>query len=538
MTLALNTLDFEPLGSFDRAATGSPVQVPASVPSTRYRYCIHDLSQTADCFDDTSVNDNYLSLAPNRAAETTSTLFHRVEFSDLIPDANDPLRIYSTTVPFTKTWLWQKDFNYWRTQTSWGSWIPDAPGAFSGSDPFFTFEGRFWANGNTSIGTTNTSLGTGSHNYLGTTAPATGLSNHYESLIPFRKYQIVLYAYINFLWIGRECPYCGPALGVVDQCAECGIELFPELLGDASRVVAAPADGTPGVLSIAGGLQPLRFAPTDTLAATLEDGKLWVDQAEPSALFGHGATAPLAVALEPDGTRIAERAFAVGGRLLAERDFRTRTETLTLNASTSDVRHDFTPVYSRALGAVFLIGGVDGTGSAMNELWAQSVDTDAAWSKLPLVGYKPAPVIGATYSSTEGKLWVLDEDPVIGQVIVRRRLVRIDPGSGRGTVVGSWVVPNLFDSHWLRIDRDGALLLIASSSKSKKHAIIRLDIASPAPHFDGVYFGKDHLIQGPVVDMAGYWLVTSHGNNKPAEATRFTNLKLKTKPWSFIAECL
>ncbi len=81
-------------------------------------------------------------------------------------------------------------------------------------------------------------------------------------------------------------------------------------------------------------------------------------------------------------------------------------------------------------------------------------------------------------------------------------------------------MPDLFDGHWLRLDRDGTLLLAVSSSTMKQHAILRLDVSGTTPAVLGVHVGKDALVQGPVVDVAGYWLVTRHGKNQNARTSR------------------
>jgi hypothetical protein len=157
---------------------------------------------------------------------------------------------------------------------------------------------------------------------------------------------------------------------------------------------------------------------------------------------------------------------------------------------------------------------------------------------VPTSGFELANVIAATYSAKDGMLWVLDEKPKIGNLIVTRRLVRVDPDTGRGTIVGAWVVPNLFDDHWLRIDRDGSLLVVASSSLLKKHAIARIGLSASSPQLAGVHWGQDSLIQGPIVDMAGYWLLTRHNPSQPFKTARLSALKLKPALWPSLANCL
>lgn len=540
---SLDKLGFSPLGSFDRNAIKTAKEVAAPVAATRYRYCIQDLVQGADCFASVSTDESYLSLAPNRATETTGTLFHRVELSDIKADQDDTAHTYVSTAPWSKKWLWLNDFAYWHNQSSWGSWVPDVLGAEFSTDPNFGFEGRFWASGATAIGTTDTSLKTGQHFFQGSATPAAGISDHYEAFAPFEKYQLKTAAQFRSLWIYRDCPLCGQALPVEAQCLTCGIEAFRELPLTVSRVVALAPDGTLGVQSVEGGLQELRTQPSPALVATLQQDALWIDQAEPSPVFGKGAAEPIAVALSRDGYLL-NTAYVAGGQLYAGSDFVRREAPASKPTSqdiTGDVasRYDFVPVYSRELGEVFLLGGHDASGNALNDFQVEK--TDGFFLPQPVIalwGYTPQHFVAATFSPQDGKLWAIDEQRAPQRPLVVRRLVSIDPGTGQGNVVGTFIVPDLFDGHWLRIDRDGALLLAVSSSTRAQHAIVRLDTSTQPPTVLGVYVGKDSLVEGPVVDMAGYWLMTRHGPNQVEQVRRVAELPATSERWLHLARWL
>ncbi len=117
-------------------------------------------------------------------------------------------------------------------------------------------------------------------------------------------------------------------------------------------------------------------------------------------------------------------------------------------------------------------------------------------------------VISATYEPETESLYVLDE--VDGLLFKRIRLLRVDPNSGASSALMSWPKLGLFDKQYLVTDRDGKLLIAASSDERRKHLIVRLDAASL--QVDAVMPRKGPLAMRPVVTNDGYQTIIARKN--------------------------
>jgi hypothetical protein len=366
------------------------------------------------------------------------------------------------------------------------------------------------------------------------------LANHYEAFAPYSKVVAATYADIVLVpWVLRDCPICGDTLNVDPlDCPQCTLELSPELTSPISRVVVQrPEDGNLGILMSTGRFQPLRVPLTPALEISLAADLSWVDQAEPTATFGWAATAPAAVGLAPDGSDVVERVYVAHGRLLSERDIGRRPprDAFAQSAALAP-RIGSIAVYSRAEGRVFLLGGSDSTGQAVSELWTRSLDSEA-WEIIAPRGETPGKVFAASYDASKRELWVLDQVAGKHPHLIRRRLLTMNPGTGETRVLATWPSLGLFDQYFLRIDRDGSLLLFASSTQTRKHVVMRLSRTSSGVALKGAGFRLGKLEAAPVVDEAGYWLFVRKLKNKPVRAERLDDLGLKQVPWIAVSNC-
>jgi hypothetical protein len=147
-------------------------------------------------------------------------------------------------------------------------------------------------------------------------------------------------------------------------------------------------------------------------------------------------------------------------------------------------------------------------------------------------------VLAATYSFRDDRLWVLDE--VQGPFGLKRiRLVRIHPQSGEFEQLGQWPRVGLFNRHWLGVDKDGQVLLTASSDTAKKYLVIRLDNRAPQVKPSSVRFGQGALALRPLVDQDGYSFVLreTKKNRPPTKTERSKTLGGIPAGWSHLNGC-
>jgi hypothetical protein len=253
--------------------------------------------------------------------------------------------------------------------------------------------------------------------------------------------------------------------------------------------------------------------------------------------------------VQPDGSGIGEQVFAANGKLLARADLRGdgRIDALFTSAASVSGRYGFVPVYSRSSARVFLLGGVDGAGTPIKDVWVRHLD-GSQWQSVPPGGYDAGNILAATYSHADRRLWILDEivaapTPTPAKASkakpqLARRIVRLDPDTGQADVLGSWPRLSLFDAWWLRTDRDGSMLLFASSSTTKQHAVVRLVVRKLSLESAGVRVGSGRLAQQPVVDMAGYWLIVEQAQGAGPRAARLTDLTPTNPGWVHQAKTL
>jgi hypothetical protein len=564
-------------GALDSLTPGKGQDVIA-VPNTYHRYCIDKLIAgvvSISCKADVNVADSFMDLGGNRNLEAIDTRWHRVSIQGLLTPGADSFNqnpsllnrpyLASTNI-FTRNWSLLDDFNAW-IPTSWGQSlgldVPTSPNSWPG---------RFWLHSNSTVGL-STDIGTGLHRKINGD-PGEQLSNHYELLNPVQledtttAWDIPMYQ-PAFPW--SFCPACTEEIPSVenDDCPMCK-GLLPGSLLDSiyepQLLVRMPAiPDFPFRFGIV--LRDGSFVNVDerlgpNFKQALEDtSRVWAEQAEPLSYLGRGATLPTALALSSDGRFVSERVSFHGRRFLGQQD-RGRLgvageigelggpgEPVAFAASSDASLQDpeqspgereaFLPVYSRYVGRVFVVGGRDpATQAPRGDVWWQDAQGEATWHRVPDQGYSVNRVLATTYSFRDDRLWILDEVKGPGG-LKRARLVRLDTKTGEFEQIGQWLRLGLFNQHWLVVDKDGQVLLAASSDVAKKHLVIRLDNRTSQVKPATIRLGQGALAYRPMVDQEGYSFVKRQmKKNKPPTMTeRSKTLGGIPAAWSHLNGC-
>lgn len=222
-------------------------------------------------------------------------------------------------------------------------------------------------------------------------------------------------------------------------------------------------------------------------------------------------------------------------------------------AAGSPHARDYVPVLTRTLRGLFVVGGDDvESGQPTGEVWWLGNGSEQWW-QLDTGAYVPSKVLAATYSFASHSLYVLDveesqpeavPDPKPGKAwmchvppdnpdaahsllvasqsvgahlahgdslgpcpVRTARLVALHVPSGAPTRLASWQPRPSVDRHWLVVDRDGALLLAASSSQRHRHVIARIAVGDSAGTLEALRIGSRALRLAPIADGAGYALL-------------------------------
>lgn len=174
-------------------------------------------------------------------------------------------------------------------------------------------------------------------------------------------------------------------------------------------------------------------------------------------------------------------------------------------------RTDFVGVYARSIDRIFVLGGKDASGTSLRDIWTGR--PTGTFVRLP-VSADLGEILAGTYHFVDRELYVLDKVPLkLGKKTTKPtgaqlvRLLRVSPFTGEVTPVTSWLSPGVvFDRFFVVQDRDGELLVAASSAVASRHVIVRLEI--PAGDVEAVRMGAGQLVAPPFVDPSGYVAVT------------------------------
>ncbi len=210
-----------------------------------------------------------------------------------------------------------------------------------------------------------------------------------------------------------------------------------------------------------------------------------------------------ALAFAADGTDVIEGVLRQGATLGTTVDF---VRPPTNRPGSPSPRKDFTTVFTRAEDRAFVLGGKSLADNAtLHDVWMRPVQGAGEWMAVALQDFTLGDVLAATWSYRDHRLWVLDERVVKGDKVAR--LVRIDVYRGVVTTVGEWKRTSSFDRQWLFLDRDGVVLLAATSKNH--HAIARFAVPPLVAHGTiGVRMAIDShpLAFAPIADGDGYSL--------------------------------
>ncbi|MBI4955416.1 MAG: DUF4779 domain-containing protein [Myxococcales bacterium] len=413
------------------------------------------------------------------------------------------------------------------------------------------------------------------------------LSSHYEPLAPDPPYAAKLPHPVPFAspsWIYRV-----PRRPGVDPPG------WDAPHGEASYVL--PVDGGGYGLLRTGGEA---LAVTELLGANLRallatPGIVWAPAVEAHLTVSLGAAADgfHALAFAADGTDVVEGVLRDGLLAGTTADFARVPPT---RAGSPSPRHDFAGVFSRAEDRAFVVGGVeDATSELAGDIWYRAVEGEGEWQEAPLGDFRVGTVLAATWSYVDHRLWVLDEVPAepehgahgteehAGHAddhghashgghddngdhgdcehgghaghgdehhgghdahgaatghASRARLYRVEPYLGVVQLVGDWARHPSFDRHWLALDIDGQVLLVASSAHA--HAIAKLEATAYdalAPLRVSFRHRPKGLVLPPIVDELGY----SFARRGPGGAVvleRVAELGLHASPLSDLAGAL
>ena len=459
------------------------------------------------------------------------------------------LNYISTEPRATYRWDHSLDFTNWRASTWGGSWIDDPydqrPTARTQQS------GRYWLHANTKVGQSTDIGGNGVHTKLDGTE-GKSLANHYE-----RSYPVVVTPHIEkapLSWgangrffpidpcLGPSCYELNPCVGgdCEGPCLTCELGKLSDFDPYEIRVLGAIEGDGIGVLTRGGGIAQVDARTLSAGAKALLEapGNTVLRAVEPNRNIGQGASLAQALVLDAATFRVVERLDVRGPSLYTRSEIRgPSTEQGRLLAPPipapppADLagRTKAVTVYSSAIGRAFVVGGQSASGQQLHDVWSLSLDQGAdQWVPLSLSGVPLGSVLAATYAYADNQIWVLDEiKGFLGLKLAR--LLRVDATTGATTLVGAW----------LGLDRDGSILLSASSSRLLgAHKIVR--IATGTPKVTGVLAGLRALVMAPLVDRGGYTLV---GPKRPGSAASLDVRRTETLPmgqgnWGHLGGCL
>ncbi len=117
--------------------------------------------------------------------------------------------------------------------------------------------------------------------------------------------------------------------------------------------------------------------------------------------------------------------------------------------------------------------------------------------------------------------------------------MRVDPASGQAQQLGTWPRLGVFDQHWLVVDRDGGVLLVASSSLLRKHTVVRFWVQPETqPQVTLVRFGKRAVAMMPWVDALGYSFPVTIKQDALPQVVRLDKLDARPGRWNDVSRCV
>lgn len=566
-----STLDITALGS-SRAESGwpGPAFLPVERVPTDFRFCNDPTSAEREYRDPCTVPMYFLNewahVAPSAAEETSRHPYHRVtvvpvpsayppeehtiprlrgETSYWYPqpaaETRDDSEILhygnqSPTLPgaasYRYQWLYEHDYWFWK-DAGLLDFIADPCGTLTREEcteeldklvtegldaSFFNLgpdglSGMLWVHANTPVGDT-VDLGTGTH--------GPNLSNMH---LPFAPSSVTE----DMVWKGPS--WVTPIEKEWEWPEDPGWKYNGRLSFDPSIVYFDPEAGVLGQSAQSKFPRVMNGISAGVLASLAADNVLWFSQSEPYST--RTTSNPVfAVGLTADATALNDLAIVDRGNISTMHDIRAggyevepgyvrpfaSLEARRLSASAPEdaypglpsARQDFRGVYSRSLNRLFVVGGTNEDGQYAGDIW--SAAPGGAFTPLTEQGVLND-VVAATYVPEANAIFVIDEVSTgFFSMMSTARLLKVDADSGEVEEQAQWMRFGLFDAYYLTADRDGSLLLTASSKARNRHMFVGLDPETARPN--AMAFRKGALHRGPIVRSDRYEIVRFKNKNR------------------------
>jgi hypothetical protein len=434
---------FELTARRSRAAPGlSPTSLTPDDVETHLRFCQND--PLSPCRSTPNVNYDLLKL---NELEDDDDRWHRITRSASGAVRGDAVLFDYDDSTTTLTWDYEADQAYWEAR---GFIVAeDEEILVPGQASYVTsgLRGVLWAHADDNTGHYGFDMGTGTHgetdfqgkpqlagDYLVFDPEYSSLSGASRGLLEDRPF---------FIWQTLVDP--PPWEGA----------LADRVRPDDVVVIAPGVEETWGIRQLDGRIQL-----ADVLGERLREqlatpGLAWAQGAEVWPAQGGFSTEPgampVAIAIDPVDRTIVEDVQLGDGFLAGRGDRRGDPPAPTAQTAAAATAPQSVAAYSRALRQAWLLS--DG-----KAYWTSVDATDKLFEK-PL-SEPLGDVLAAVVSTFDGMLWALDE-MAEGQG-TRRRLIRIDPLSGKVSVLASRGGVPQYERYWLGLDREGRVLLQAT----------------------------------------------------------------------------
>jgi hypothetical protein len=287
---------------------------------------------------------------------------------------------------------------------------------------------------------------------------------------------------------------------------------------------ATEAD-VPQVLEDHGGSWDASALVSPTMAANLAfPGVVWTSAIEPAGVAANLDDRVQAMGITADGTSVYDTVLLDSGTLKSAYELGYPSASGAADAPVP--RTGFLAVLSRQAGGVFVVGGLDAaTGFELADihLWRPFV----GWSTIaPSLAFAKAKT--ATFSPADGQLWILEQRKSTYS------LLRLSPWTGLTQNVGTFTRGTTWDQHFLAVDYDGQVLLVASSrtNQQSKFGRIRVDASGNAYAWQIDADSIPYTTSGPIVDKDEYGVIVRDATGAVTSVFRRATLRGGTGTFS------
>ena len=505
-------IDTMRVSPYVKAAVGAPAPRPLGETPTFGRFCQQNADQLYFCSADASIRDSALGevSSANNEPLDPDLPWHRVslgvngfnrETGWLWPYDNTPAPLHK--------WAFGDDWLFWQA----GSRIPPAEAAYqatcsdSRTGVGTCLDGVLWYHASTAVGNTSAySNGqlVGIH--------GEGLANHYVKITPDRAYMKTYSGtglMRKFFFLIHTLPDPAP---------------YETILRPRVRPLVAAAEfDVPHVIEDHGGSWDASAMVSYVTADTLQtSGVVWAGAVEPAGIAGNLDPRVQAMALSADGTYVFDTTLLDQGILVSAVELGYPHASADAMGAPSP-RTGFTTVLSRLAGGVFVIGGRDlETNAPLGDI--HLFRPDVGWSTIPSE-VQFGDVKSATFAPSDGSLWILE------QRTSSYSIVRVNPWTGQATSLGIWPRGDDWDQHFLAVDRDGAVILVASSQAYQRSKVGRLRVDAGGAAYASFVDDEGvvpYTTSGPIVDSDEYGFIVRDGTGAVTSIFRRANLVRST----------